>query len=180
MKLLSHLFACTCILTAERLPAPTAPASHTFLPFVRECGRPVPDALLLPSSCSAHQRLPLSVVHPAGHEHGVSRIKETRRDGRCSLLSALSGEQMGLCCGGDFFLCALILFVKLLEWMSVRAAVQRGQAAVRQRKSNQQAHYVDSELQLMHQISWKNAFKTERRLADVRREECARLQRCKA
>lgn len=45
---------------------------------------------------------------------------------RCSL----SGEQMGLCYWWRFFLFALILFVKLLEWMTVRAMVQQSNGSV--------------------------------------------------
>lgn len=85
------------------------------------------DSLLLISTFSAHQQLP---AHPSTRSHGRrNRKREDKRDPKvcavCRPLPLRWADGTLLLLPEIFFLFALILFVKLLEWMTVRATVRR-------------------------------------------------------
>lgn len=134
----TDLSRCRCILTAAWPRAPTPPTSRTFLPFLKESQRPTSDSLLLISTSSAHQWLP-SHSRPSTRSHSICPNKRGKTTADRQDIVQSSGRSWRGVAGlpvalrwadGDFFLFALILFVNLLDWMTVRVPVPRGSRSV--------------------------------------------------
>lgn len=124
----TNLFPWRCTLTAAWPRAPTAPSSYNFLPFLKEDLNVQPCFSV--STTSAPQQL-ISQSHPSTIFLSIwSKTKPELRVGtvltwRLRAARALRWADGNWAAGEIFFLFALILFVKLMEWMSVTATAHQ-------------------------------------------------------